>query len=266
MELFEKFIKVLTDQGVTRGVAIAYLIISALLAVLIVVALVLRIIVVVKYFEGNHTQTKNGKTSFEVAEEALKKAGLDDVKIKKAGILRAFFIGNSYSVRKKTIYLRGSIAKKDSITAVSLAMQKVAIAKMDHTGNKMVRVRNTSQILSLVGPILFVPIVLVGMVVDYLLFDTLSMFSVIAIAVAFVIVIAGFVETLLNIPVERKANKMALEMITKDNLLDAEEIKVAKKVFDAYIVAYICEFIVAVVRMIQLILEVVIKSQINNKK
>ena len=36
-------------------------------------------------------------------------------------------------------------------------------------GSKAVKARNTSQILSLVGPILFLPIVLIGFLIDILM-------------------------------------------------------------------------------------------------
>ncbi len=266
MELIEKAIKYLTDLGVTRGLAIAYLIVSALLAVMIIAALVMRIILVVKYSKANHATTKNGKTSFEVAEEALKAAGLNDVKIKKASWLRAFFIGNCYSVRRKTIYLRGRIANKDSITAVSVALQKVALAKMDHDGDKTVRVRNASQVLSLVGPILFIPIILLGAIIDLVLFSQFGLVSIICLGVSTFIILAGFVELLLNLPVETKANKMALKIITDSKVLDEEEIETTKKVFEAYKLTYICEFIVAVIRIVQIILEIVMKIQISNNR
>ena len=46
----EKFIHYFTDQGVSRGVAITYLIVSALIVVMAIVTLVMRIIVIINYF------------------------------------------------------------------------------------------------------------------------------------------------------------------------------------------------------------------------
>ena len=266
IELWNKAINYLVGQGVSTELATTYLIVSLALVVMALVALVMRIIVVVKYYKGNHTRTKNGQTSFEVAREALDKIGLKDVKIKKAGIFRAFFIGNSYSISKKTIYLRGGIADKNSITAVAMALQKVGIAKMHHDGNSAVGVRNIAQVLSLVGPILFIPVVLVGFVVDYALFGVFGAFSIASIVVGGVILASGFVATLLNLPVEKKANSIALDIMDKTQVLDKEEREIAKKVFDAYLVAYICEFIVAILRVVQIVLEIVMNRQINNRK
>ena len=263
MEYIEQLISYFTDLGVTRGVAITYIIVSALLVIMAIVAIIMRIIVVIKYFEGNHTKTKNGKTSFEVARELLDKAGLEHIKVKKAGIFRAFFFGNSYSLSQKTIFLRGTIANKDSITAVGIAIQKVGIAKLCETGHKVAKTRNIMQILNIFAPIMFVPIVLIGFIIDFALFNVFGVFSIIGIAVGLFLVATGFIATLLNLPVEKKANNMALELIDETGIFDDEEKRIIKKVFDAYIVAYVCEFIVAILRIIQIVLEIVIKVQIS---
>ncbi len=266
MNYWNEFIKIFTDQGVSYGLAVAYAIVSILIAIMAIVALVMRIIVMIKYFSGNHTKAKSGKTSFEVAEEALKKAGLNDVKVKKANIFRAFVFGNSYSLSKKTIFLRRTIANKSTLTAVGLALQKVGIAKLVAKGDKKTIARNRLQVLSLIGPILFLPVVILGFVLDLVLFSTFGAFSIVGIAVGLFLVLSGFIATLLTLPVEKQANEMALQMIKENNILDDEEIEVVKKVFQAYIIAYVCEFILAVLRIIQLVLEIVMNVQINQNK
>lgn len=265
-EYWEKMISFFTEKGVTRELAITYIVVSAILVVMAIVAIVMRIVVLIKYQQGNSQKTKNGKTSFQVAREALDKAGLKHIKIEKAGWLRAFFIGNCYSISKKTIFLRGSIADKDSITAVGLALQKVGQAKMCEEGDGLTRSRNIMQILSLVGPILFVPVVLLGFIIDFALFNVFGAFSVVGIAIGFVLVVSGLISTILNLPVEKRANTYAMKVVEKTGVLDTEERKVLQKVFDAYIVAYVCEFLVAILRIVQIVLEIVMNVQINSKK
>lgn len=263
-ELWEKGIAYFTNQGVSRGVAIAYIITGIAIAIMAVVVIIMRIYLMVKYHEGNTQKTKSGKTSNQVAREALDKAGLSHIKVEKAGFLRAFVYGNCYSITKKTIFLRRGIYDKDSITAVSMALQKVGVAKMCEEGNVATRTRNIMQILSLFGPILFVPVVLAGFLIDLLIFNALGAFSVAGIAVGGVLVLSGLIATLLNLPVEKKANDMALKMINQTGILTKDEIVVVEKVFKAYLVSYVCEFIVAVLRIVQIILEIVMNVQINS--
>jgi len=263
-EYWEEAIKFFTDKGVTRELAITYIIVSIVLVVMAIVALVMRIMVIVKYQEGNHMKTKNGKTGHEVAREALDKAGLSHIKVEKAGWLRAFFIGNCYSITKKTIFLRRGIYDKDSITAVGLALQKVGLAKACEEGEGMTRTRNIMQILSLVGPILFVPVMLIGFVLDYALFHVFGVFSIVGIVVGFILVASGFISTILSLPVEKKGNDYALKIVDQTGILDKEERRVLEKVFKAYIIAYVCEFIVAILRIVQIVLEIVMNAQISS--
>ena len=266
MEYIEKMIKYFTDQGVSRGIAITYIAVAAVIMVMAIVVVVMRIYLMIAYHEGKVQETKSKKTSSEVAREALDKAGLKHIRVAKAGFFRAFFIGNCYSITQKTIFLRRGIYNKSSITAVSMALQKVGVAKLCEQGSKRTRTRNVMQILSLVGPVLFVPVVLIGFVVDFALFHVFGMFSIIGIAIGFVLVFSGLIATLLSLPVEKKANDIALEIIKKTGVLTDDEIVVTKKVFKAYIVSYVCEFIVAVLRIVQIILEIVMNIQINNNK
>ena len=265
MEKIEELISFFTEQGVSRAVAIVYLVVSALIILMAVVVLVMRIYLMFAYHDGNKQKTHNGKTSNEVAREALDKLGLKHIKIKKAGFLRAFIYGNCYSITQKTIFLRRGIYDKNSITAVAMALQKVGVAKMCESGSVKTRTRNIMQILSLFGPILFVPVVIAGFVIDYALFSVFGLFSVVGIIIGLVLVSAGLIATLLNLPVEKQANEMALKMINQTNVLTADEVVIVKKVFKAYLVSYICEFIVAVLRIVQIILEIVMNVQINNK-
>lgn len=263
--LWEQAIKFFTDNGVTRELAITYIIVSLLLAVMAIVAFVMWIIVMIKYFAGNRKEASSGKNGLQIAREMLDKAGLKHIQVKKANIFRAFVFGNCYSITKKTVFLRGSIANKRSLTSVGLALQKVGIAQLCESGNKTAIARNRLQIIGLFGPILFLPIVLIGAVIDFLLFNSFSTFSIISVAISVILLLVSFFVTLLNIPVEKKANKMALETIQKTGVLNEQEQKIVKDVLDAYIVAYVMDFIVSVLRIVQLVLEVVMKAQIAKK-
>lgn len=265
-DFWEQCIALFTDEGVDRTLAQVYLILIALILVMTIVALVMRIIVIVRYQKGNHTKAQSGKNSFEIAEEALQRLNLTQVKVKKAGFFRATFFGNSYSLSKKTIFLRRGIAEKSTITAIAMAVQKVGIAQLCESGNKTARTRNRMQVLNILSPVLFVPSVIIGILVDIVIFNALGIFSIIGIAVGLFFILTGFIATLLTLPVEKKANTAALQMIKENNLLNEQEQAIAKKIYSAYIIAYVCEFIIAILRLIQLILEIVMNVQSSNNK
>ena len=78
--------------------------------------------------------------------------------------------------------------------------------------------------------------------------------------------IAGFIVTALNIPVEKKANQRALEMIEEYDLATPQEREVMKNVFDTYIISYICDFILEILRIVQWVLQIVMKAQSSKNK
>ena len=261
--MWEEIVNVFTELGVSRGVAIAYLVVCALLVVMAIVALIMWIRVCIVYYKTNNIKTVSGKTSFQVAREVLDSYGLNHIKVERASFIRAWIFGNCYSITKKTVFLRSSIADKNSITAIGVALQKAGIARLCEEGNTTAKVRNKMQILSVFGPMLFLPIIIIGALVDFLVFKTLGTFSMVSVAISILIVASGFIVTLLNLPVERKACNMALEMLYESHVLNEDEIEEVKRVFKAYILAYVCDFIVAVLRIAQIVLEIVMNNQIS---
>lgn len=247
--------------GVPVGMAWAYVIVSSLVVVMAIAALVMWIIVAVKYSKSNHKTLASGKNSFDVAKQMLNQAGLNNIELKQAGFFRAWIYGNYYDMKHKTIYLRKQIANKNTITAVGLALQKVGIAKLCESGDAKAIIRYKFKKLGIFGPLLCVPTILLGILIDIFLMNSSSFVcSIIGIVLGGILLLAGFIQTLLTIPVEKKGNDMALQMIDETGIMTDEERKIIKGVFDAYIIAYVMDFIVTVLRIVQLILEILIKS------
>ena len=107
--------------------------------------------------------------------------------------------------------------------------------------------------------------ILLSIVIDLFLMKTSGVFTMIGMALGGLLLIAGFIVTMLNIPVEKKANELALEMIREYGLANESEMAVMKKVFDTYIISYICDFILEVLRVIQWVLEILIKVRGGSK-
>ena len=93
----------------------------------------------------------------------------------------------------------------------------------------------------------------------------ITVISYVSMAVGGLLLIAGFIVTMLNIPVEKRANKLALQMIEESGLANGEELEMIKEVYDAYILQYIAEFILEVLRVVQWCLEIAMKLNENNK-
>lgn len=243
------------------GLEFAYLLICILLAIAVVAAFIAQIVVAVGYWRGNRIQNSMGLSGEAFARKLLDENGMPDVKVKKCGILRTLFFGNHYSLMKRTVYLRKFTIKKASVTSVAIAAQKVALAEQHRDGDRKMIVRGRLQGLGIFAPALFIPLVAAGLLVDIFVSGSL-LFTAIALVISFLFIVFAFIVTLLNIPVEKKAIARAEEWL--GTALTPEENERVKKVFRSYMVEYVLQFVVAILRVIQLILKLLLALRRNN--
>lgn len=242
------------------GLEVAYIAVGVLLGIAIIAALIAQIAVAVGYWRGNRTNNSLGLSGAEYARRLLDLNGMPDVQVKKCGIIRTVLFGNHYSISKKTVYLRMRTINKPSLTAVAMAAQKVALAEQHRNKDTKMIVRSRLQGLGVFAPYLFIPLVVIGFLIDIFVAQTL-LFSLIATVLGLIFILFGFIVTLLNIPVEKKAMKRALVLLKAD--LTREEIVIVKKIYRSYMVEYALQFIIAVLRIIQLILKILLGARKN---
>ena len=249
--------------GASGPLAVAYVVVSILVVIMAIAAGVMKIMIMIRYANANKMHISSNLTGVEAARYILDKAGYPQITVKKAGFWRELIFGNYYNVLTKTIYLRSVLFQIDdrrSVTATAMAVQKAAIAKLCEDGDRQTLTRNRLSLIGIFGPFLFIPLLLLGFVLDFFVLQTSGgVCSLLFLAVGGFLLIAGFIVTLLNIPVEKRANALALEMMEEYELANAEELPVMKKVFDTYIISYVCDFILEVLRIIQFILEIAIE-------
>lgn len=256
------------ELGATPVLTAAYVIVTFLVLVMAVVYLALEIRVWLRYRKANRTPISCNMTGIDAARLVLEKEGLAHIRVRKAGLLREAVFGNYYNVLTKTIYLRswlGKIDQKKSVTSVALGVQKAALAKLCEEGDQKTLLRNRLSLIAIFGPLLFLPVLIAGVVLDFVLLDRMGPFSLAGLVLSGLLAVCGLVVTLLNIPVEKQANRLALEMMERFGLASGAELETMRGVYDAYIVAYVAQFLLQMLRMIQWVLEIVIKLQQKEK-
>lgn len=250
--------------GAPTGLTVAYLIVGLLIVIMSVVCLVLEIRVWMCYSKANKRGISTNMTGIESARYVLDRAGLTQVKVREAGFLREMIFGNYYNVATRTIYLRswlGKIDNRRTVTSTALGVQKAAIARLCEEGDVEARTRGKLSLLGIFGPLLFIPVILIGMIIDVLVMNDITIISYVCMAFSGILLAAGFIATWLNIPVEKRANKLALEMMREYGLATEDELQMMAEVYDAYILSYIAQFILEVLRVVQWVLEIIIKMQ-----
>ena len=134
----------------------------------------------------------------------------------------------------------------------------------DKREEKAFRTRSLLQMIGVFGPILFIPLVIVGVIIDIATgFTKIPSLALLGVGLAFFI--CSFVFTMLNIPVEKKANKEALEFLQGSDMLTEDEQHEVAKVLRGYLIAYVIDFIINVLKLIQLILKIVLQVALSKK-
>lgn len=201
-----------------------------------------KLVLASRYNRYNKQKVAVNMTGSQVATKMLEGLGLADVKVEKIGWFRGMIFGNSYSPRKKTIRLRKNIFDKASLTSVALAAQKVAIAQRHHEGDKKVAVRSTLMGICYFAPYAVLPLVVVGLLLDFIIYQGIGWLSLAFTILAFSFYLLSFVVVILNLKIEKRACNTAMEYMQKINLLTEDELGDAKILYKTYITDYWLQF------------------------
>lgn len=257
-------------DGVELGLFLALLVVVILIGIAAIVSAILQLIIAINYWVTDRESTAAGYTGETAAKAMLAKLGYTDISVEKAGLFRALIYGNHYNPKKKTVYLRASTYNRNNVTSVGLALQKVGLAAQDKKDGS-VRARWRLQKIGIFGPILFIPIVIIGAGVDLgVMFLTDGNFTGIGTLIATLIgvayFIAAFVLTILNIKVEKKANEATLALLREHDFMTDYEIQKLSKVFKTYILAYVANFIISLLELIRVILKIALTVVASNNR
>lgn len=124
----------LTDinmNNVSDQIVVTMAIIVGLLVVASFFSLFVSIYLAIAYAKYNRTKNTCGKNGEEAARLVLDNNELEHIKVSKNG---SILFGNSYSHFFKKVRLRRLTWKKDSITSLSIAVQKASLAILDKEG------------------------------------------------------------------------------------------------------------------------------------
>ena len=240
---------------------IALVIVGFLIFVMGIVATITGIWLTVKYYKYNRIQNSTGLTGMEIARSILDANGLEKIKVKRTG---SWFFGNSYSHYFKKVRLRGFIRHETSITSIGMGAQKAALAILDKEGDRDMKKRiRLTPIMSL-GPFVFIPLVVVGVLLDLFVFNgTNGLCTTVLGALGLLFYIYSVVLSVLTLKTEKKAQERAYEILKLDYSVTDEELSALKELFHLYNIQYINDIIIAALELIYMLLEIAIAYKGN---
>ena len=248
-------------QGVSVGLQWAIFIVACLIIVVALVSVVISIWLAIKYVVYNRRMNSKGITGAEAAREILDKNGLQKIKVSTFGSL---LFGNSYSHYFKKVRIRRLTNKKPSITSLAIGAQKASLAILDKEGDKDMKTRIILTPLMYFGPFAFIPLLIVGILIDVIVFGFNGWCTMIFAGLGLLFYVISFVLSVMVLKTEVKAQKKAVQILKDDDMATEEEIDMMKELFKLYNIQYVNDLIMEFLQMLLKILQFVAKIQGNS--
>lgn len=245
-------------ENVSPGLQWAIFIVGALILVVALFSIIISIWLSIKYIVYNRTMNKTGINGKDAARKILDKHGLEKIKISVVG---SALFGNSYSHFFKKIRLRRFTVKKNSISSLAMGAQKSALAILDKEGDKDMRTRIILTPITFFGPFMFVPIIIVGVLLDIIFFNFTGVVTLVAAAIGIGFFVLSFILSLMVLKTETKAQARALKILEEENLATAEEREMMKSLFKLYNIEYVNDLILEFLEIVLRILLIVARVQ-----
>ena len=176
-----------------------------------------------------------------------------------------FIIFSSFLLKyinlKKKVRLRRWTVKKNSISSMAMGAQKSSLAILDKEGDKDMKTRIVLTPFIYFGPLMFLPIIIIGVVIDIIFFKFSGVASVVAAVLGLSFYVISFVMSLMVLKTEVKAQNRALEILEKDHLATAEEREMMKSLFKLYNIQYVNDLILEFLELLLRILMIFAKVQ-----
>ena len=255
MSEFSNIVREMADgtlDGVSEGVIIAMSVVVGLLIIASIFAFGISIYLSISYVRYNKKQNSCGKTGEQIARKILDHHELGHIKVSKTG---SIMFGNSYSHYFKKVRLRRLTWQKRSVTSLAMAAQKSALAVLDKENDAEMRTRVRLTPLIYFGPIAFVPMVVIGVLLDVLLSTGFCGILFTVLGLGFYLL--SFVMSILVLKTEKKAQKRAYEIMKEEGLATEEELVMCKKLFRLYNIEYINDMVIALLELIYRVLQII---------
>ena len=243
----------LSNISLDLGLQVALAIVGGFIGVVAFVSTTVSVWLMLQYTKFNHKENSAGLTGEEVARKVLDDHDLQHIKVKVTGSL---LFGNSYSHFFKKVRLRRWTRNKTSVTALGMGAQKACLAILDDEGDPDMKKRVRLYPLITFGPFAFIPMVLVGTVLDYLMFQQSGICVYVLGGLGLLFYVYAIVLAVLTLKTEQKAQERAYAILQRSRLANEEELADLKELFRLYNIQYINDIIMASLELIYKLLQI----------
>lgn len=213
---------------------------NLLLLISIAVTIIAQVLISARYKKYSNIKNSKGLSGVEIAQEILKKNGIDDVYV----VETKGYLSDHYDPGQKVVRLSSAVYHGDSISSASIAAHEVGHAIQHKEGNVFINIRKfIFPIVNIASKFGYIAI-FIG-----LIFGLLKIFYI-----GIIMLFAILFFQLVTLPVEFDASKRALVNLEKYNLLLSDERKGAFKVLGAAALTYVAGLATTLLEIARLLL------------
>ncbi len=241
-------------EGASAPLQVTMAVVAVLILIVALVALVLSIYLSISYVKYNRKANAAGLNGEQAARKILDANGLQNIKVKTSGSL---MFGNSYSHYFKKVRLRRRTVKKDSVASLAMGSQKAALAVLDKEGDPDMRKRVRMVPIIAFGPFAFIPLVIVGAVVDVVVFNSEGYVTIAAACFGLLFYLISLFMSVLTLKTEKKAQERTYAILREEGMATEDELADMRKLFKLYNIQYITDIIMSLLEVIYYVLQII---------
>lgn len=243
---------------------VALVVVALMICVVGIISGIVSLWLIIKYYKYNRRINSAGLTGMEIARKILDSNGLKNIKVKRTGSL---LFGNSYSHYFKKVRLRGLIRHEKSLTSIGMGAQKAALAILDKEGDPDMKKRIRLVPLITFGPFMFIPLILVGVALDYFVFNATSgVWTIVLGALGLLFYAYSIVLSVVTLKTEKKAQEKAYVILKNEYGIKGEELAALKELFHLYNIQYINDIILSSLELLYTALQIAIALKGDSTK
>lgn len=249
--------------GLQLGLQIALICVITLIAIVGLISLTVSVWLAVKYHKFNRKENSAHMTGEETARKILDDNGLQHIKVKATGSL---LFGNSYSHYFKKVRIRRLTRHKTSLTALGMGAQKACLAILDKENDADMKKRIRLYPLITFGPFAFIPLILIGALLDFFMFDQSGICTFVLGGLGLLFYVYAIVLSVVTLKTEKKAQQRAYDILQESNMATQEELADLKTLFHLYNVQYINDIVLSSLELLYTLLKIALILTNNQSK
>jgi len=198
------------------------------------------------YNKYSTVRSAKGYKGVDVARELLQSSGVHDVSVEPThGMLT-----DHYDPRSKVVRLSEGVYNSSSLAALGIAAHEVGHAVQHNVGYVPLGLRSALVPVSGFGSKLAIPLIFIGL----FLAQGAGSFGLVLAQVGIILYSAAVLFTLITLPVEFNASGRAIDLLSENHFLTADEVAPTKRVLNAAALTYVAATITAIMTLLRFIL------------